>query len=124
MEQQEMSDIARERITAAFSDGVDEAMREYFVEQVAKNDKRAYLQAPRAVFSFDPENRLTTIRCPTLVSVGREDRVTPVALAEFLAKSIEGAQLVVLEGAGHISNAENPLAFNRAVVEFYRKHFH
>lgn len=119
-----MSDIARERITAAFSDGVDEAMREYFVEQVAKNDKRAYLQAPRAVFSFDPENRLTTIRCPTLVSVGREDSVTPVALAEFLAKSIEGAQLVVLEGAGHISNAENPLAFNRAVVEFYRKHFH
>ncbi|MCX8071206.1 MAG: alpha/beta fold hydrolase [Candidatus Binatia bacterium] len=118
MEEQSMADIARERITAAFSDAVDPAMREYFIEQVAKNDREAYLRAARATFRFDPGERLSTLRSPTLVVVGKEDRVTPLPLAELLAKAIPGAKLAVIERAGHIASAENPQGFNRAVLDF------
>lgn len=118
MEQQTMAEIARERITAAFSDAVELAMREYFIEQVAKNDRTAYLRAARATFQFDPADRLGKLRCPTLVLVGQEDRVTPPVLAEMLAASIPGAKLKIIERAGHISNAENPKAFNEAVLSF------
>lgn len=118
MEQQTMAEIARERITAAFSDEVELAMREYFIEQVAKNNRANYLRAARATFHFDAGDRLRSLRCPTLVVVGREDRVTPLPLAEALAGSIAGAKLAVVERAGHISNVENPAGFNEAVLEF------
>jgi 3-oxoadipate enol-lactonase len=61
---------------------------------------------------------LGSIGVPTLVLVGRDDALTPPALAEPLAKGIPGARLVVLEGAGHLSNLERPEAFNAAVREF------
>ncbi len=118
MQQQSMAEIARERITTALSDAVDFATREYLIEQVAKNDRTAYLRAARATFQFDPGDRLGLVRCPTLVLVGREDRVVPVPVAEMLAESIPGAKLTVIERAGHISNVENPAAFNDAVLGF------
>ncbi|GIW46063.1 MAG: hydrolase [Candidatus Binatia bacterium] len=118
MEGQSMPEIARERITNAFSEGVDVAMREYMIEQVAKNDRTAYLRAARATFEFDGSEHLPKVRCPALVVVGREDRVTPLPLAEDLAQRIAGAKLVVIEKAGHISNIENPSAFNHVVLDF------
>lgn len=118
MEEQDMAEIARERITAAFSNRVDVAMREYFIEQVAKNDKRAYLRAARAVFRFDAGERCQRLSQPTLVIVGEEDCVTPLPLAEELASRISGAQLAVVPRAGHISNVENPVDFNQLVLEF------
>jgi 3-oxoadipate enol-lactonase len=118
MEQQSMAEIARERITAAFSDNVDPAMREYFIEQVAKNDYASYLRAARATFHFDAGAALSQVQKPTLVVVGEHDRVTPLPLAEDVVRRIAGARLEVIPHAGHIANAENPEAFNRVVLEF------
>jgi pimeloyl-ACP methyl ester carboxylesterase len=46
------------------------------------------------------------------------DRVTPPPLSEDLAARIKGARLARIAGAGHISNVECPLEFNRVVREF------
>ena len=61
---------------------------------------------------------LGSITVPTLVLVGRDDALTPPAMAESLARGIPGARLVVLDGAGHLSNLEQPEAFNSALREF------
>jgi pimeloyl-ACP methyl ester carboxylesterase len=66
----------------------------------------------------DATPTLGTIAVPTLVIVGAEDTVTPTNLAEVLAKGIAGARLVTVPEAGHLSNLEQPAAFNRAVGEF------
>lgn len=66
----------------------------------------------------DSTNVLPAIRVPTLVIVGRDDALTPPALAESLAARIAGARLEVIPGAGHISNLDNPAAFNRALQTF------
>ncbi|MNL89717.1 3-oxoadipate enol-lactonase 2 [compost metagenome] len=55
---------------------------------------------------------------PTLVIVGEQDPTTPPAEAEAMAKAIPGARLVVIPGAGHLANLEQPDAFNAAVREF------
>nr|WP_307718701.1 alpha/beta fold hydrolase [Azospirillum sp. B4] len=57
-----------------------------------------------------PDSRpdLPAIRCPTLVAVGREDQVTPVACAEEMAAAIPGARLTVLERCGHLPPLERP----------------
>jgi 3-oxoadipate enol-lactonase len=61
---------------------------------------------------------LAHIGCPTLVLVGELDRGTPPSDARFMADRIPGAHLTVLHGAAHLSNLEEPEAFNRAVLSF------
>jgi pimeloyl-ACP methyl ester carboxylesterase len=68
--------------------------------------------------TFDVMSRVGTIRTPTLVVCGAEDRLTPVKYAEFLHARIAGSRLVVLEGAGHWAFREQPGAFTRAVRAF------
>lgn len=114
----DMAEVARVRVRAAFSDHVDPALCEYWIEQVAKNDKATYERAARATFSFSAAGRLAGLNVPVLVMVGAEDRVTPPPLAHELAAQIPGARVVEIPRAGHISNAENPAAFNRALADF------
>lgn len=66
----------------------------------------------------DSTPTLASIACPTLVVVGEQDSLTPVKDSQHMAKAIPGAKLVKVKDAGHLSNLENPEAFNRALVEF------
>jgi pimeloyl-ACP methyl ester carboxylesterase len=64
-----------------------------------------------------PDNRpfLPSIRCPTLVIVGREDALTPPELAREIADGIPGARLEVIADCGHLSTLERPEAVNLAL---------
>ncbi|HXD75447.1 MAG TPA: alpha/beta fold hydrolase [Vicinamibacterales bacterium] len=61
---------------------------------------------------------LPSIRIPVQIVVGAEDGVTPPALSEQMHKDIPGSELVVIPGAGHMSNMEQPALFNEAVGRF------
>jgi pimeloyl-ACP methyl ester carboxylesterase len=61
---------------------------------------------------------LRTIDVPTLVVVGELDQLTPPADSEAIANGIPGARLVIIDGAGHMANMENPEAFNDALLAF------
>jgi pimeloyl-ACP methyl ester carboxylesterase len=61
---------------------------------------------------------LKTVRCPTLIVVGSEDAATTPEDARELHVVIPRSELIVLEGAGHMSNWEQPEAFNAAVRSF------
>jgi len=61
----------------------------------------------------DSTPSLREIRVPTLVVVGEEDAITPVAEAEALQRGIAGSRLAVIPRAGHLSSLENPEEFNR-----------
>lgn len=64
---------------------------------------------------------LPQIQVPTLVIVGDEDTITPLAAAQTLAQNIHGAKLVVIPQSGHLSNIEQPEIFNSAVRDFLRR---
>lgn len=66
----------------------------------------------------DANPGLGAIRVPTLVVVGRDDTLTPPAKSEELASRIPNARLVVIDGSGHLSNLEQPAAFNAALRSF------
>ena len=61
---------------------------------------------------------LPTIACPTVAMVGRQDQWSPVAQHEAIVAAIPGAQLRVVEGAGHMMPAEAPEAFNQILREW------
>lgn len=66
----------------------------------------------------DQTELLGRISVPTLILVGIDDAITPVADSEKMHQSIAGSQLVVLENAGHVSNLERPDEFNAAIHDF------
>jgi proline iminopeptidase len=68
--------------------------------------------------NFDYTPDLGRVSKPTLVIVGAEDRVTTQRAARVLHEGIAGSELVVLEGAGHMSMVEAQDAYLGAVGGF------
>ena len=83
--------------------------------------KPSYLKTLEASVSQDRAAPVENIRVRTLVITGTEDRVYPAPIAQDMARRIPGAQLVELEGCGHLSNLEQPERFNRVLMEFLTK---
>lgn len=73
---------------------------------------------PNGVFNWNIKSKLSTIRKPTLVIAGEEDKATPVEANKFLADNIPGAKLSVVKDVGHFHQLEKPLEFNAALTEF------
>jgi pimeloyl-ACP methyl ester carboxylesterase len=67
---------------------------------------------------FDIRDRLAEIRVPTLVIGGTADKMMPLRFSRYLADQISGAQLEILEGAGHMMALEQPAGVVAAVTEF------
>ncbi len=67
---------------------------------------------------FDVMDRLREIEVPTLVIAGTADNLTPVKYAHFLAESISGARLAIVDGAGHMVMLEQPVETGKAVRDF------
>jgi pimeloyl-ACP methyl ester carboxylesterase len=72
-------------------------------------------------------NRLTfsmleQIKLPTLLITGDADLYAPPPLLGMFAARIKGAQSLVIPEAGHSSYWEKPDVFNKAVLDFLKKH--
>lgn len=63
---------------------------------------------------------LSTIRLPTLIVVGEDDKATPPESARRMHAAIAGSQFVLIPEAGHVSNLEQPEPFNAAIAAFLR----
>ena len=69
----------------------------------------------------DALDLLPQINVPALVVVGAEDTLTPLDMAKTLANNIPNAKLEIISRAGHLSNIEQPEAFNAALRGFLRE---
>jgi proline iminopeptidase len=68
--------------------------------------------------AYDVKPALPGVRCPTLVTVGRDDWVTPVAMSETIASLIPDSRLVIFEKSGHSPPSDEPELFRSVVREF------
>jgi 3-oxoadipate enol-lactonase len=72
-----------------------------------------------AVKNYDtPHDRLSSVKCPTLVITGTKDRVVKPSSSDVLARLIPNSKLVKLENGSHMINTEMSKAFNSAVLDF------
>jgi 3-oxoadipate enol-lactonase len=69
-----------------------------------------------ALSDFDFKAGLGNIKAPVLLIAGTKDAAYPGV--KFLSGAIPGARMVEIEGAGHISNIEQPQAFSGALTAF------
>jgi hypothetical protein len=70
----------------------------------------------------DQRDLLSRIAVPTLLIWGELDARSPLSVARQFDQAIPHTKLVVIPGAGHVSNLEQPEQFNEAEREFCRAH--
>jgi pimeloyl-ACP methyl ester carboxylesterase len=116
--------------TAAWDDGdrdrVTQLNLDFWVapahhDEVRPQQERAYdLQTaheePDVVWPEMPA--LSSLRIPTLVVVGENDKADFRAIAHHLATEIPDADLAVVPGAGHLVGVEQPEELNALLLEF------
>ncbi len=69
----------------------------------------------------DTTSSLSTIKIPVLIMVGEKDAVTPPAASQAMHEKIAGSELHIIPNAGHMSNMENPAAFNGYLMAFLKR---
>ena len=77
-----------------------------------------FLRQGEAVAAHDTRDRLSAIRCPTLVSVAEDDILVPPRFSREIAARIRGAELRLIPAAGHGYFLEQPDAFNALSLDF------
>jgi len=80
-----------------------------------------YAGCCRAIARFDLAARIHAISLPTMIIVGEADQAMPVAMSRAVQERIAGSELVIIPSASHLSNTEQPEAFNRAVITFLKR---
>lgn len=109
---------ARTIIDTAFSDTVPAALRDKVFAEYMKNDARTIFNDFTACDGFNVMGSLGTISVPTLVICGVNDRFTPPKYSRYLAESIPGADLQLIEDSGHMVMIEKPARVNEAIERF------
>lgn len=69
---------------------------------------------------LENDDVLASIRVPTLVVHGGNDRIVKLSAAQHTAKMVSGAKLLVYPGVGHAPHLEIATRFNRDLAEFVR----
>lgn len=72
---------------------------------------------------FDVRERLAEISAPTLVVGGDQDKMTPLALSESLAESIQHSTLVTVVGGGHMMMLEQSATVVSAIKTWIAEQF-
>ena len=115
-------DIAPELAARLIGSRPAPGVLEELVASIAALRKDSYLKSLEASVTQDRAAPLERIAVPTLVITSDEDRLYSPALARDMARRIPGAELVEIQGAGHLSNIEQPERFNEAVLDFLARH--
>ncbi|WP_168377487.1 3-oxoadipate enol-lactonase [Acinetobacter cumulans] len=76
-----------------------------------------YASCCEALAKADLRNEISSIHIPVLIITGQQDPVTTVADGQFMQERIANSQLFEIN-ASHISNIEQPNAFNQALISF------
>ncbi len=94
------------------------------VEQFACKSVDCFIASTHATWTGDYRDILSSIDVPVLVAYGERDVVAPRVLAQEIASGIAGAELVEIQGAGHVASADAPAAFNELVSKFSERSSH
>ena len=85
-------------------------------EMIRNTPVKGFIGCAGALANYDLRPGLANIKAPTLLIVGTKDATVPGIKA--INAAVPGSKVAELEGAGHLSNLEQPAAFTRALQEF------
>jgi pimeloyl-ACP methyl ester carboxylesterase len=88
---------------------------------IERADPAAAIYAVMAMRNrMDYSSMLHRMTCPAMIIAGENDATIPVEDSKAVADAIPGSRFVNISDSGHLSNLENPEAFNAALLKFLR----
>jgi pimeloyl-ACP methyl ester carboxylesterase/DNA-binding CsgD family transcriptional regulator len=115
----------RELFTSRFIPGGTREQLDWFNDLCRKTTSPEIAAALlRTRGQIDVSSLLAQVRAPTLVISARDDAITPISEARFLASAIPGAEFVELESKNHILLESEPAwaRFQHVVLDFLGVH--
>jgi pimeloyl-ACP methyl ester carboxylesterase len=89
------------------------------IDMAARIGQPGFVRQEIAIMNrIDSRPFLKDIAVPTLVLVGADDQLTPVAVNEELADGIKGSEFQVIARCGHLTTLEKPDMVNRAMFDW------
>lgn len=119
---QQMRELAKTCLHDHKDESKVDLLREAFL---IRND--TYYASAKSAFDRNYYFYLFDIRVPVTIIGSFEDKVTPIFNAYLMHNAIRHARLVIFHRTGHLSNVDNPAAFNQAIhkhIRSYRLHRH
>jgi pimeloyl-ACP methyl ester carboxylesterase len=86
-------------------------------------DMHLYLEALLRLGEHDARDVLPSLLMPVLILASTHDRMTPVAVAEEMARQIRDCELKVIPGGTHYAAVEFPGLINRHMQEWFGRRF-
>jgi len=99
----------------AVRERLEQMLTDYSWVHFTGEDKEMGLKPPA-------EEQITNLHAPLLIVHGELDANAFLEGGKWLQDNVSNAERIVIPGAGHVVNMEQPAAFNRAVFDFLRKH--
>jgi 3-oxoadipate enol-lactonase len=115
---QEPHDIAPGVARSLVGPHATPAQLQELVDSIAALHKQSYIKSLQATVGQVDVGDIRTIRAPAHFLVGADDPLTPPAMHHEMAAKLGGAPVSVIPRAGHLSNIENPAAFNEAALKW------
>jgi len=100
-----------QRITPALVD-------RYFELTLREGNRRALAQRLAGAVPGQGQERIATLRLPTLILWGGQDRLIPPAVARVFKRDIPGSELVMFDDLGHVPHEEQPQRTVQPVLAF------
>ncbi|MFJ4879523.1 alpha/beta fold hydrolase [Streptomyces sp. NPDC088745] len=115
------ADEVIDKMLAPYNVTAQPALAESVLTMMRTTDPRGAAAALRGRAERpDYRETLPGVTVPTLILVGADDVYTPVATAQEIHRLVPHATLTVIDDAGHLPGAEQPVRFNAALLDFLR----
>ena len=97
----------------------DEAFKKPIIDMILRNSAEQHEKQIKALVERpDARPVLPNIKCPALVLCGAQDEWSTPEQHREMAAQIPGAELQIIENAGHFVSVEQPEAFTAAMRHF------
>ena len=116
----EPSDIAEAVARSLVGPKVTAGQLQQLVDSIAALHKESYIKSLQATVEQVTLGDIAKIRAPAHFVVGADDKLTPPAMHHEMAAKMAGAPVSILADAGHLSNIENPDAFNAVALHWLK----
>jgi pimeloyl-ACP methyl ester carboxylesterase len=122
LEVQGSSELIKSFMSKVLSPTVDEHTRDVLHTILIKQSPLGMASALRGMaLRSDTSHLLTQATIPILIITSDQDMVIPPAQSRAMHALAKNSDLVIISNAGHLSNLEQPNAWNQAVIKkFYR----
>ena len=93
----------------------------YFELTLREGNRRALGQRLATWVPGQGQEKIATLRLPTLILWGGQDRLIPPEVAQVFKRDIAGSELVMFDDLGHVPQEEQPLRTVQPVLAFLGK---